>query len=249
MTASPAIEVEQVSFSYGGPAPALEDVTFTITQGDFVSIIGPNGGGKTTLLRLLLGLLPPSSGRISVLGHSPVEARRFVGYMPQHVQLDPQFPVSVLDVVLMGRLGHAPTLGPFRADDREAAMEALREVGIADLSRRSFAALSGGQRQRVLIARALACHPRLLMLDEPTANLDIGVQDDFHQLLRDMNRSLTLLMVSHDVGFVASMVKTVVCVNRKVVVHPTESITGEMISEMYGREMDMVLHHHGHGRE
>ncbi len=249
MSATPVIEVEKVCFSYGGPVPALEEVDFTIPEGDFVSVIGPNGGGKTTLLRLLLGLLQPSSGRIRVLGRGPVEARPLIGYMPQHAQLDPRFPVSVLDVVLMGRLGHAPRLGPFRSADRQAALDALRMVGIADLCHRSFAALSGGQRQRVLIARALACRPRLLMLDEPTANLDIGVQDDFHQLLREMNRSLTLLIVSHDVGFVATMVKTVVCVNRRVAVHPTGSITGEMISEMYGREVGMVLHSHGHVRE
>ena len=246
MADMPAIEFDRLSFSYGGPVSVLQDVTFAVAERDFACVIGPNGGGKTTLLKLILGLLRPGSGAVRVLGGAPHEARRRIGYMPQHTQLDPQFPVDVLDVVLMGRLGQGHGLGPFGRRDREIAARALREVGIHDLRSRPFSALSGGQRQRVLIARALACEPDLLLLDEPTSNLDIGVQDDFHQLLHEMNKRLTLLIVSHDVGFVSRFVKTVICVNRRVVVHSTESLTGDAIREIYGRDMDMVLHSHHH---
>jgi zinc transport system ATP-binding protein len=245
----PVIEFDRLSFSYGGPVSILEDVTFAVAERDFACIIGPNGGGKTTLLKLILGLLRPGVGHVRVLGGPPHVARRRIGYMPQHTQLDPQFPVDVLDVVLMGRLGKGRCFGPFGRRDKEVALQALREVGIHDLRNRPFSALSGGQRQRVLIARALACEPDVLLLDEPTANLDIGVQDDFHQLLHEMNKRLTLLMVSHDVGFVSKFVKKVICVNRRVIVHSTESLTGEAIREIYGRDMDMVLHgdhHDGH---
>lgn len=238
------VEVANVSFSYGA-APVLEDVTLRIRRGDFVCIVGPNGGGKTTLLRLILGLLVPDRGSIRVLGSSPVEARGQIGYMPQYAQLDPQFPMRVRDVVLMGRLG-AGRFGRFRAADHAKAEAALAEVGLSDYAKRPFAALSGGQRQRVLIARALACEPQILLLDEPTANLDPLVQDDMNVLLNELNQRLTVMLVSHDVGFVAQYVRTVVCVNRNVVVHCAERVTGESIRDLYGHSVQMVHHSHAH---
>jgi zinc transport system ATP-binding protein len=238
-----AIELEKVSFSYGA-TQALEDVSFTAGRGDFVSVVGPNGGGKTTLLKLMLGQLQPDCGRVRVFGRTPEQARRSVGYMPQHARLDLQFPVTVMDVVLMGRLGNGSPIGPFRATDRQVAAEALREVGLHDLRSRPLAALSGGQRQRVLIARALACEPELLLLDEPTSNLDPHVESTFQDLLRRLNERLTIVVVSHDLGFVSQMVRTVICVNRRVQVHPTGELTGEMIQNMYDHDVRMVLHRH-----
>lgn len=237
----PVIETQGLCFAFG-TTPVLADVSLSIARGDFVCIVGPNGGGKTTLLRLFLGLLTPTRGRVRVFGQPPAESRRRIGYMPQRVQLDPQFPVRVRDVVRMGRLGNG-NLGPFRRADREHAAVALREVGMADYAQRSFAALSGGQRQRVLIARALACEPEILLLDEPTANLDPLVQDDMNELLNRLNERLTVILVSHDVGFVAQYVKTVVCVNRNVVVHSAVEVTGDSIRELYGHDLQLVHHH------
>ncbi|MFH1416667.1 MAG: ATP-binding cassette domain-containing protein [Planctomycetota bacterium] len=249
MNDRPLIQVEDVAFSYGGTPRILEDVSFTVAEHDFVCMLGPNGGGKTTLLKLLLGLLVPDAGTVRVFGESPVLARPAIGYMPQHERLDPQFPVSVMDVVLMGCLGGGRLFGPYRRADKEAAGTALDNVGLFGVRDKPFATLSGGQRQRTLIARALACRPRLLLLDEPTAHLDPSVQDDFYRLLHEMNERLTLILVSHDVGFVSQYVKTVVCVNRRVVVHPTSKITGEVIRDIYGGDMDMVMHDHGHAHE
>jgi zinc transport system ATP-binding protein len=241
------VDMEGVSFAFRA-APVLENISLAIPRGDFVCIVGPNGGGKTTLLRLMLGLLRPQRGRIRVLGGAPLAVRHRIGYMPQHTQLDPQFPMRVIDVVLMGRL-RGWRAGPFRRVDREVALRALDEVGLADSARETFAALSGGQRQRVLIARALACTPEILLLDEPTANLDPLVQDEMNDLLHALNRRLTVILVSHDVGFVARHVKTVVCVSRHLRVHPAEEVTGDSIRELYGHGVRMVHHHQGHAQQ
>lgn len=239
-----ALEARDLTFSYGGEAPVLEDVTLAISEGDFVSLVGPNGGGKTTLLRLLLGLLSPTRGQVRLFGLAPERARRQVGYLPQHPQHDAHFPASVRDVVLMGRLARGHPRGLFGRADKTAAQQALNEVGLGDLGRRPFAALSSGQKQRVLLARALACAPRLLLLDEPTANLDSHVEGELYELLRELNRRLTVVLVSHDLGFVSRYVRTVVCVKRRVAVHPTSEITGDVIREMYGGEVRLVRHDH-----
>lgn len=238
------IEVERVSFTYDGPL-VLEDVTFSIHERDFVCLVGPNGGGKTTLLKLMLGLLPPTRGTVRVFGQAPATVRRRLGYVPQHAQFDPQFPATALDVVLLGRLGIGPSWGPARRADRQAAEAALEEVGLAALGGRPLSALSGGQRQRVLIARALASAPELLLLDEPTASLDLLVQGDFFDLLHRLNRRLTVVLVSHDVGFVSQHVQTVVCVSRTVAVHATRELDGMKINDLYGAPVRFVHHRHG----
>lgn len=243
-SADTIVELRDLSFAYP-QTPVLEDVNFTIARGDYVCMVGPNGGGKTTLLRLMLGLLTPTRGTVRVFGQTPVEARHRIGYMPQHAQLDPQFPVRAQDVVLMGRL-RGGRWGPLDWLDKAKAREALAEVGLAPLAMRPFAALSGGQRQRVLIARALVSEPELLLMDEPTANLDPLVQDEMHELLHELNRRLTIVLVSHDVGFVTQHVKSVVCVNRTVLVHSASEITGDSIRELYGHDVRMVQHSHAH---
>ncbi len=240
------VEIEKVSFAYTADSPVLRDATVRIRRGDFACLVGPNGGGKTTLLRLMIGLLQPQSGAIRLLGGDPCDTRRRVGYMPQHARLDLQFPITVLEVVLMGRIGHTLGVGPYGKSEKERAVEALARVGLAELKRRPFSALSGGQRQRVLIARALACDPEILVLDEPTSNLDIASQNDLFDLLHVLNETMTLVMVSHDVGYVSNFVKTIVCVNRKVDVHPAGEIAGDFISDMYGRDMRIIMHDHKH---
>ena len=238
----PVITIRNVSYTYGGE-PVLIKVYFKIFPLDLVSLIGPNGGGKTTLFKLLLGLLQPDSGRIRVFGHSPEKARNRIGYVPQYTRHDPKFPVSVMDVVTMGRLGNLH-IGPYRSKDRDAAAAALEEVGLYPLRRRLFSDLSGGQRQRVLIARALTCRPELLFLDEPTANVDRVMEQRLYELLRRLNERLTILMASHDVGFVTKFVRQCLCVNRKVLLHPTATLDGEVIRDLYGSEMALVQHEH-----
>lgn len=228
-------------FSYDGYT-VLEDVNLAIPKGDFVSVVGPNGGGKTTLLKLILGLLRPFRGEIRVFGLLPEAARPRIGYMPQHAQLDPQFPATVMDVALMGRLGHGRPFGLYSRKDKEIVGEALDQVGLYNLRKKSFSSISGGQRQRLFIARALACEPELLLLDEPTANLDMVMEGDLYELLHTLNQRLTVVMVSHDLGFVSTVVKNVICVKRKVLIHPTSEITGEIINDIYGSPMRMVRH-------
>jgi zinc transport system ATP-binding protein len=240
------IEIEDLRFSFDNGGPVLEDVSLAVAAQEFVTIIGPNGGGKTTLLKLMLGLLQPSAGRLRVLGTSPERARPRIGYMPQLATLDPRFPVRVLDVVLMGRLGPNRQVGAPSGEDRRAAMTALARVGMTDLARRTFSALSGGQRQRALLARALACDPELLLLDEPAAGLDQKMEQDFSALLGELTRSKTVVLVSHDLGFVSEIVDTVVCVRRTVSCHPMAALDGTMIKELYGGEVRLVRHDHSH---
>ena len=244
MSDEPVVALENVSFAYDGP-PVLENVTLAVRELEWACIVGPNGGGKTTLLKLILGLLRPTEGRVRVFGEAPERARPRVGYVPQHVHYDPQFPVSVMDIVLMGRLG-LRVGRPFSVTDREEALSALDELGIAELSGSRFSAISGGQQQGVLIARALCCRPDLLLLDEPTAHIDAMVEATLVEILRKLNQRMTILTVSHDLGFVSSIVKQVICVNRRVFVHPTEEITGAVIEDLYGGDIRMILHHdHG----
>ena len=183
--------------------PALTDVSFSVGAAEWVGLLGPNGGGKTTLLRLLLGQLDPDSGTIEVLGAPPSSARKRIGYVPQHAGIDPTVPASVLDVVLLGRLTGASWGPRYSADDRRRALGALDETGTADLQDRPWRTLSGGQRQRVLIARALASSAELLMLDEPTTGIDIHREKELLRLLERLNERLPILMVSHDMALVS----------------------------------------------
>jgi zinc transport system ATP-binding protein len=239
-SAVPVIQCDQLCFSYD-EIPILTDVSFTVQRLDAIALVGPNGGGKSTLLKLILGLLTPQSGTIQVLGTSPHLARPRIGYMPQHLQFDPSFPVSVMDVVLMGRAG-SMGLWRYGAEDRRVARATMAELAVDDLAGRSFSSLSGGQRQRILIARALVCEPELLLLDEPTANVDPAAHLQFFEILKELSRRVTVLTVSHDLGFVSQVVGRVFCVNHQVRIHPTTELTGEVIREMYGGEVRMVLH-------
>ncbi len=243
MSTPAAIACQDLSFGYDG-VPVLQNVDISIPEGDFVCVVGPNGSGKTTLLKLALGLLRPTSGRIAVFDETPARSRQRIGYVPQHPRLDPLFPISAVEVAMMGRLGRAPSLGGWRRDDRDRAREALAEVGLGDRADSHYAALSGGQKQRVLIARALASDPDLLLLDEPTAGLDAHVEEGFYRLLEQLNHRLTIVLVSHDLGFVSGFVKSVVCVGREVLVHPTSEINGQVIADLYGSDMRLVRHDH-----
>ena len=243
MTQEPAIEISDLYFEYENYVPILERVNLRVEMGQSGCIVGPNGGGKSTLLKLLLGLLQPTSGKIRLLGKSPVEARSKIGYMPQYHQLDAAFPVTVFEVALMGRMRRG-LWGRYSRADKEIAMDAVREVGVSGIADRSFAALSGGQRQRVLIARALACQPELLLLDEPTANIDPGAEEQFYATLAILRKRMMVLTVSHDLGFVNREEDLVICVNRQVSLHSACTFDANAANEIYHHAVHMIAHDH-----
>jgi zinc transport system ATP-binding protein len=235
----PAVEFDHVSVAYGMEL-VLEDVSFQVAKGEFVGILGPNGAGKTTLLKAILGLVKPIQGTIRIFGHSRGgDGTHAIGYVPQVAHIDPNFPVHVWDVVLMGRFGR---LGLFRRparQDREIAWRALEQVGMEDLAHRQIGQLSGGQRQRVLVARALALEPELLLLDEPTAGIDTAMAESFYEFLNELHRNLalTILLVSHDVTVVSQYTDQVACLNRRLMVHgkPEEVLDRVTLECMYGQ--------------
>lgn len=235
------VRLEHVWFSYSAE-PVLEDINLTLSAFDFLTIIGPNGGGKTTLLKLLLGLNKPTHGTVQVLGMSPEQSRRQIGYVPQNATIDAQFPVTVWDVVLMGRLGRIPLGRKYRPEDRDMAAEALHQVNLYDLRDRQIGKLSSGQQQRAFIARALVTNPQLLLLDEPTASVDSKIKRDIYDLLQELNARITIMMISHDIGVVSSHVKTIACLNRKLVYHDEKTITPEMLAEAYQCPVDLIAH-------
>lgn len=241
---APIINFKNVNFAYEDGMVVLENINFAIDYGDFACVVGPNGGGKTTLLKLILGLLKPSSGSIEVLGDSPTKQCSHIGYVPQFSKFDAGFPVSVLDVVLMGCLQRSFFWGRYTKDQLDSAHQALCDVGLKDLDQKGFAELSGGQKQRALIARALMSKPKLLLLDEPTASVDVHGTEQFYRMFAEMNEKFTILMVSHDIGFVASQVKSVICVRKTLQVHPVSELTGESLQSMYGLDVHMIRHDH-----
>lgn len=237
-----AIAVKNLSFGYDG-SEILSEVDLSIYPHDSICIVGPNGGGKTTLMKLIIGLLRPDRGQITIFGQKPEEARRRIGYVPQYAEYDKQFPISVKDVVCMGRLG-SNFFGRYSRRDWQQTMDALGEVDLLAFCDTPFSALSGGQRQRALIARALASGGDILILDEPTANIDQESEKHLFQLLEELNTRMTILMVTHDVGFASTFFKRIACVNKSVVIHPTSELTGDLIKEMYGGDFRMIHHDH-----
>lgn len=248
---SPVIDIRALSFSYGR-VTTLSGIDLQVPEGEFLGIVGPNAGGKSTLLKLILGLLQPQSGQIRVLGRSPRKASRLLGYVPQHPSFPRDFPITVEQVVQLGRMGlnqngsllHALWPRRLSMTDREAAHDALTEVEAADLAKRQVDSLSGGQLQRVLLARALVGEPRLLILDEPTANIDQRLEGEIFDLLKALNARMTILVVSHDIAFISPYISRVACVNRTLVCHRTDAIDGAVIQELYGERMRMVAHAH-----
>jgi len=231
-----ALNFDRITFGYGATR-VLNEVSFRVPEGACTCVIGPNGGGKTTLLKLALGILQPQSGTITIFDHAPHIGCRMIGYVPQHLQFDAQFPITALEVVLMGRLDRLPWHGRYSAADKEAAMESLRAVDLVQVPERPFSSLSGGQKQRVLIARALVTEPRLLLLDEPTANVDLSVEEQFVKTLEELRQRMTILMVSHDLGLVERLTDTVLCVNRRVHEHRVADLDGDTLREIYSAEM------------
>jgi zinc transport system ATP-binding protein len=242
-TANPTpIHLEKVNFGYNHQALTIQNASLRVDEGDFVGIIGPNGGGKSTLLKLILGILQPASGLIQVFGQTPKQARNQIGYVPQHSTFIQQFPINVRDTVALGLLGLGSWFGGISTRERQGAMEILAKIGIDHLADRPISALSGGQLQRVLIARALISKPRLLLLDEPTASIDPHGEEDIFKILRTLSERLTIVVVSHDVGFVSSYVSKIACVSRTVVSHRPSEISPDTLARLYGPHVHAVIH-------
>jgi zinc transport system ATP-binding protein len=249
VSATPVARLRGVTFRYedsDGP-PVLEDVSLEIGPGDYLGLIGPNGGGKTTLLRLLLGQVRPVRGTVEVLGRPPHEMSGRIGYVPQRARIDATVPATVLDVVLTGRIGRARWGFFYGRSHVAAARAALARVGIEDLAHRRIGDLSGGQRQRVLIARALVDDVEILLLDEPMAGVDLHMEKGILELLRELNERLPLVLVTHDIGFVSSHVGRVACLNRRLVLHDVDEISEGTISEMYAGHGPVRLVQHEEG--
>lgn len=231
-----------MDFSYNGE-PVLSDINLTIREHDFMAVIGPNGGGKSTLLRLILGLLKPDKGKIRVLGERPGKHSQALGYVPQNIHINDHFPITALDVVLMGCLGTGGRFGQSRRTRKECekdGLSTLERLGMADHVRKKIGELSGGQRQRVFIARSLMTQPRLLFLDEPTASIDSRGQADFLNLLETLNKDVAIVVVTHDLFAVSGYVKSVACVNHGLHYHSHEEIKGQMLETMYACSVEDV---------
>ncbi|WP_027720913.1 metal ABC transporter ATP-binding protein [Maridesulfovibrio zosterae] len=236
MSFEKVISFLNVSFGYGA-ARVIDNVSFDIFKDDYLAVIGPNGGGKTTLLKLLLGLIEPQQGSIEILGMPPGKHGGQVGYMPQYTTVSESFPITVRDAVLMGKV--APGLkGAFgvRFGSKAGAdvERALKRVGMLEHINRKVTDLSGGQKQRVFIARAIVDDPKLLLLDEPAASVDQAGKSGLYCLLRELNQDMTVIMVSHDISVLGQGVKSVACVNRTVHLHDQPKITRELLNEAYG---------------
>lgn len=233
------VSLKSIWFS-SNEVPILEDINFSIKQNAFLAIVGPNGGGKTTLLKVILGLIKPTEGDIRVFGRRPEEGRKLIGYLPQHTSLDFSFPINIFDTVLMGR--YAGLFKGYSKEDKEAATRALKTVEMLKLKDRQIGQLSSGQLQRVFIARALAREPSLLLLDEPMASIDPELQESFYKLLSKLRERMAIVLVSHDVGVVSTQVDEIVCLNRRLLYHGSVKEGLEHLAEVYEGPIDLIEH-------
>lgn len=246
MTEEPVIEVEDLWLRRKGEV-ILEGINLRVMKGDFYAIIGPNGGGKTTLLKVILGLIPFERGSVRILGGSLTEKRHLLGYVPQMRTYDFDFPISVRGMVLSGLLGRKNSvIKTYDAVDTGLAETALSAMGIAHLADRPIRDLSGGEQQRAMIARALVGNPQILLLDEPTVFVDTPTESQFYDILGDLARSMTIVLVTHDIGVLVSHVTKVACLNRRLFTHESRELTEDMILSAYKCPVDLIAHGHPH---
>lgn len=245
------LEVNSVNFAYPSQV-ILDSVSFELFEHDFVAVIGPNGGGKSTLIKILMGLLMPNSGTVSLFGEAPKIGRKKVGYLPQFNVIDLEFPITVEEVVLMSRLRN-PFFSRITSQDREDLEKVLDRVGISHLISRSISALSGGEKQRVFLARALLNQPQLLILDEPTTSVDAQAERGIYELLSQLRQDMTILMVSHDLTAVSQLVNRIACLNRKLIIHQGKELAPQDLEEIYGCPVALIAHgvphHHLHSHD
>jgi zinc transport system ATP-binding protein len=241
MAGKEVVRLEDVWMQYDG-VPVLEGINLEIDDDDFLGVIGPNGGGKTTLLRVILGLVKPSQGRVTILGGPPKRSRKFVSYVPQHSPFDHDFPVSVWDVALMGRVGQAGLFKRYSSWDKKAALTALETVEMLDLKDRQIGELSGGQQQRAFIARAVVAEPKLLLLDEPTASVDPPMMMGFYDLLERLKQRMAIVLVTHDISAVSAHVDKIACLNRRLFYHHSKEISAEELEATYQCPIQLIAH-------
>jgi zinc transport system ATP-binding protein len=236
------IECDRLGVELDG-MKVLDNLSLSVYEGDFLGIVGPNGGGKTTLLRVILGLQKPTSGTVTVFGKSPGQAAERIGYVPQRLFFDREFPINVWDVVLMGRLSGKKLLQRYDRKDRMKTAEAIELAGLSKLKNRRIGTLSGGELQRTLIARALAGDPELLLLDEPTASVDPEMKTTIYDLLEKLMQQLTIILVTHDTGMISSHVTRIACLNCSLDMHQAGSTLGrKTMDDLYHYPVDLVVH-------
>ncbi len=228
----PVIECENLSFAYKD-TPVLTNVSFFVDDKEFIGLIGPNGGGKTTLLQLIMGFLEPNAGKIRVFGKTPEDAQQSIAYVPQAMKYDRNFPISVFEVVLSGRLSQLPWYGKFNQRDKNDAVDILNRMGLYDLRNHAFGTLSGGQAQRTLIARALISQPKLLLLDEPTANVDPQAEIEIYRIIQELKKEMTIVMVTHDLQTAIDQVERIFCVKNSVMVLKPEQVCEHFAMGLY----------------
>jgi zinc transport system ATP-binding protein len=244
----PAIEVKGLNYSING-MPVLKNITFSVNSGEYFGIIGPNGGGKTTLIKIMLGLIKPDSGSISYFGHNVdcYRGKHLIGYVPQKAsQGERFFPATVEEVVRSGRTARIGLFRRFSAADDEAVKKAMAIADITKLALKPIARISGGELQRVMIARALACEPKILFMDEPTVAIDIASQEKFYDFVDTLNQKmrLTVIIISHDIAAVAKKVNTILCLNQEMVCHgkPAQLLKEEYMEKLYGKKVNLIVH-------
>jgi len=238
----PVIETKDLDVFYGN-VKALSGINLAVDEKEFLGIIGPNGGGKSTLLKVLLGLVRPAHGTVKVFGRSPEEVRNTIGYVPQFSKFDKRFPINVVDVVLMGCLSARKGLfHRYSRQEREKVENIMCELGIQDLRHRQIGQLSGGQLQRVLIARALAVEPKIMLLDEPTASVDAASREQIYRILNRLNDKITIIVVTHDMEVVSSYIKSIACLNVELHYHGEAKLDDNTIRQVYGGPVDLIAH-------
>ncbi len=236
------INLKNVEVNYGD-INALHDINLSVSEGDFMGIIGPNGGGKTTLLKLILGLIKPTAGEVKVFGSEASKVCKQIGYVPQTAAINRNFPISVRDMVLMGRMaGQRPIFHRYHSDDRKLVEYYLDRLDILNLAHRQIGQLSGGQLQRTLIARALVVKPQLLLLDEPTASLDAPSSSEIYSILKELNKEVSILLVTHDTLAVSSYVQSIACINHRLHYHGEPNISSEIVMQLYGCPVELIAH-------
>ena len=237
-----AIELKNITAGYQSGNPIIADINLKVEEKEFLGIIGPNGGGKTTLLKVIIGLLEPQTGEVFLGGKSVKSSSYKIGYVPQYSYFDKSFPITVSDVVSMGLISNKLFTSKLSKIEQLTIEESLEKVNLLNKLHVQIGHLSGGEQQRVLIARALATDPKILILDEPTASIDTQTGLSIYELLTELNKSKTIILVSHDVGAISRSVKKIACMNKKLVYHNTKEITKEMLEETYQCPVDLIAH-------